>query len=801
MSRAVNHNHQVNRTTSQSGHQGLDMGDIYFVLFRHWKMITVALLAGVIAAGVAYMKVQPMYTSEAKLLVKFIQERKSINPTAVDSQTMSPDSRGENIMSSEVEIFSSADLLPEVVEAIGAEKILAKVGGGTNRIAAANYLRRYTRVDNPKRTSIIYLSLTHPDPELLQPILQRLIEAYKNKHKEIHRSLGPVDELIKRQRDSLKLALTDTEGELLRIQTNSGIVSIDDSKKALTERINHLGDQIATAEAQLAEARAALPEGQRGKPEALGTNQPLATATNLASGTASAGASTNKATNATAVAAIPQEKVDAYKAAKADLDLLEKREKESLKQYTEIHPAVRRVRLQIADAQRQVANYVSNYPGISAQAALSGPASSALNSSLAANPGRVQNPADTTVNVAALVAGLEAKITIWREKLRLAQLAATELVEAEMKIQQLRRTKDLQDTTLRYYNTSLEQVAVDEALGPGKVRGIDDIQKPSTPIGDQGTRMKITLALLVAPIGLALLLAFALEFFLDRTVKRPSDVENKAHVPLFVSIPNRASMPKAQNGALALGHTPRKRLPAPASETAPTTPDEEGAAPAEASVMIPPALDEQHGLQPFFETLRDRLVSFFDKNNMTHKPKLVAVTGCHASSGVTTVVAGLAASLSNSGDGNVLVVDMKSEGGAVQHFFRGKQQIGLLDVLDESRRGEAQVQENLYVVSEQDLNGTLPKILHKRFVGIIPKLKLSNYDYIIFDLPPMSQTSIAPRVARFMDMMLIVAEAEKTHVELIRQSARLLSESGANVGAVLNRTQNHVPQRFNHELM
>ncbi len=162
----------------QSGqHQGLDMGDIYFVLFRHWKMIAVALLVGVIAAGVAYMKVQPMYTSEAKLLVKFIQERKSINPTAVDSQTMSPDSRGENIMSSEVEIFSSADLLPEVVEAIGAEKILAKVGGGTNRIAAANYLRRYTRVDNPKRTSIIYLSLTHPDPELLQPILQRLIEA------------------------------------------------------------------------------------------------------------------------------------------------------------------------------------------------------------------------------------------------------------------------------------------------------------------------------------------------------------------------------------------------------------------------------------------------------------------------------------------------------------------------------------------------------------------------------------------------------------------------------------------------
>jgi hypothetical protein len=64
----------------------------------------------------------------------------------------------------------------------------------------------------------------------------------------------------------------------------------------------------------------------------------------------------------------------------------------------------------------------------------------------------------------------------------------------------------------------------------------------------------------------------------------------------------------------------------------------------------------------------------------------------------------------------------------------------------------------------------------------------------------MSQTSITPRVGRFMDMVLLVAEAEKTNVDLLRHASDLLTESGANVGAVLNRVRNHVPQRLKHDM-
>ena len=44
----------------------------------------------------------------------------------------------------------------------------------------------------------------------------------------------------------------------------------------------------------------------------------------------------------------------------------------------------------------------------------------------------------------------------------------------------------------------------------------------------------------------------------------------------------------------------------------------------------------------------------------------------------------------------------------------------------------------------------------------MPKLKASQYDYIIFDMPPVSQTSMTARLSGLMDMVLLVIESEKT---------------------------------------
>jgi len=83
----------------------------------------------------------------------------------------------------------------------------------------------------------------------------------------------------------------------------------------------------------------------------------------------------------------------------------------------------------------------------------------------------------------------------------------------------------------------------------------------------------------------------------------------------------------------------------------------------------------------------------------------------------------------------------------------------------------------------------------------VPQFKASDYDYIIFDMPPVSQTSLTSRLARFMDMTLLVIESEKSEIELVQQAKSRLTESGATVGVVLNKTRQYVPEGLHQEFL
>jgi Mrp family chromosome partitioning ATPase len=206
--------------------------------------------------------------------------------------------------------------------------------------------------------------------------------------------------------------------------------------------------------------------------------------------------------------------------------------------------------------------------------------------------------------------------------------------------------------------------------------------------------------------------------------------------------------------------------------------------------------EERHELRPFFETLRDRLMTYFEMINLTHKPKLVAVTSCCEGAGVTTTAAGLASALSEIGDGNVLLVNMSARDGEAHHFYKGKLANRIEDVLAGQKRDHAQVQDHLYVVKEMGPADSLPRVLPKRFSHLVPLMKASDYDYIIFDMPPVNEISITPRLARFMDMVLLVIESEKTSREAGMRAASLLAESKTNVGLVLNKNRSYLPKRL-----
>src|SRR2546427_7049602 len=106
---------------AEAQNPGLKLDDIYFVLFRHKWKILLCCCAGALTAAGLYFLTPPAYQSEAKLLIRYVQDNKSVSPAKESSQIRSPDDRGENIITSELEILTSLDLARQVAELIGPE--------------------------------------------------------------------------------------------------------------------------------------------------------------------------------------------------------------------------------------------------------------------------------------------------------------------------------------------------------------------------------------------------------------------------------------------------------------------------------------------------------------------------------------------------------------------------------------------------------------------------------------------------------------------------------------------------------
>lgn len=207
-------------------------------------------------------------------------------------------------------------------------------------------------------------------------------------------------------------------------------------------------------------------------------------------------------------------------------------------------------------------------------------------------------------------------------------------------------------------------------------------------------------------------------------------------------------------------------------------------------------------LMPYAEALRDRVIMHFQLRELHHKPKLVGITSCGKSAGSTTLATHLAASLSETGEGNVLYVDANPDlGPSVQAFYRGKQATGVAAVLDQDARSAAKVNDNFYMaaLNETGLPGKVG-VLPKKLANLLPKMKASDFDYIIFDLPPVTQTSATARVAGLLDMTLLVLESEKTHGDLARQVTGLLKQSRADVAGVLNKHRRYIPRSLDPDL-
>lgn len=709
----------------------LGVDDFLFAVFKHKKKLLFFSILGLIAAYAVYSLSTPVYESEAKLLVRYVLERSTVDPAEAASEGAKTT---DNVINSEIEILTSWDLAVQVAETLGVKRLLPE----TPKAAitdAASVVRGGLEARSFKGSSIIYVTYRNQRPELATQVLEEIVNRYFTKHLEVHRSAGAFD-FVTQQTDQVRSRLTQTEDALRALKNKLGIISLQDTTTALSGEMARIMDaaHISEAEQIEQEARVKMLEG---------------------SSTDADSKQAARQAGAPSVALVQK-----YQALVGRLAGLRGTELELLLKYRPGNVLVKLTQTQIEDLETQKHELEKRFPEIPAIAGGNAD-KGAPTFDLATEKGRL--------------AAMTARTDMMRSRLRYIQQEAKKLADVAPQLQTLERNRELEEINYKYFENTLSKARIDEALDPSKMPNISAVQKPTPPFRVLAKRNKVALELAAGGVGLGLALAFLLELILNRTIKRPAELEKRLRAPVLLSIPYQS-----RNGHSRFRLKPRKRDKTLAVTKDPAKPD-------------PAPWEENHFIRSYCEAIRDRFGLYFERNHMTHKPKLIGVTGFAEGAGASTLAAGLAAAFSEMGEGKVLLVDANLGSGEVHPFFKGRPAGSLMKGLHAADE-LAPAADNLYLATVSSPNANTSQLGLKKFFDLMPNLKASDFDYIIFDMPPLGQTSPTMGMAGFMDKVLLVVEAEKNDRELVRRGHADLVAGRDNVSLVFNKGKSYGPK-------
>ncbi|RYD31715.1 MAG: hypothetical protein EOP86_17310 [Verrucomicrobiaceae bacterium] len=733
------------RQRNVSHKKGAGLKDLLIIFFRHKKKIIFLTLLG-LAGGVAvYSKKPIIYQSQAKLLVKYVISRNDLGEYESEVGISSRSYRTS--LDAEKQILSSQDLFTKVAETVGSEKILPADAAVKSIAAAAAAIQNNLLVENSRESQIITLSYSDRSAEVPAEVLKEFIRQYFIRHLAIHRP-GSAWQAASKRSDSAMTELKTAEEALAKLQSELGVVSLSEALSSLEGQRNKAHEVLMLAEAELlamqANVRALEPAGKG----ASGKEEP----------------------------SLPLADVEAYRAQILQKETLLAEQNRILQSYTTTSERARNIRERIEAAEAARLELLKKNPSLIRVTVSKG--------------GRAGNSAFSPWEEAqSQIPGMEARVKFLSEEATKLDQRLQKLNLKTPEFERLLRDKKLNEEKYTFHQREIDKALVDQSLDSSLGRGsnmpnIEIIQQPSVPflVEDKKTMM-LAAGLPVGGLVLGLGLALLIELLLDQSVKRPQEIESSLQLPLMLSIPLlKAPSPAALKA--------RRQLEAGATA--------EG-------VLVrgagdpPVSWDEDHFMRPFADAVRDRLGYYFDNNALTHKPKLIGLTGFSDDAGTSTLASSLAASFAETAGGRVLFVDLtRGHSESVDliqqppfpvesHSADGTNAVG-------EQGGDFEVRqqkENLFVAKVPTRNGKT--LMPRKLFELLPQFRASSFEYIIFDMPPMGTTSPTLAMAGMMDKLLLIVDAGKTSREVIRRGFQELSATRADISTILNKTQENLP--------
>jgi uncharacterized protein involved in exopolysaccharide biosynthesis/Mrp family chromosome partitioning ATPase len=519
----------VQKTIQLEGFPEKNLRDIYYVIFRHkWKAIWFFIAVVIIVNLISFFSPK-IYRSEAELLLKIGRESVALDPTVASNQIvdMAAGAQRENELNSEIAILNNREIMGKVVDTIGVDAVLKgydKETGGEGvlqklvslpfagiskllftlnslfdseeviklkkRERAIHNLYKNLKAEAIKRSNSIAVSYDAKTPGMAQKVLSTIIDAYLDKHIQVHRTAGSYPFFVN-QKNRLYNALEQTGKELRDLKIKTQIGSLEEQRPILMKRIGYLKREIESTDAELAVSEAmvnTMKQELAGLPHAVIKEE-------VTGGALSAPDEMLKRVNEL------QLKENELRATFTDdsIPVLEaKRQVEEAKGVLKKTEESREIRTGINDTRQRIE----------------------LN----------------LLTEQSVLASLKSKAEILSNQLVKAQDELNLLNDVEQRMTQLEMDKKIQEASYQKYAGSLEQSLIDQTLDLVKISNIRMVQSPTYPMKPDRPRVVLNfiLGILLGLFG-GLGLAFIRES-LDHSFGKPEDIERTLEIPALGAI-------------------------------------------------------------------------------------------------------------------------------------------------------------------------------------------------------------------------------------------------------------------------
>ena len=235
-------------------HQTYSLRDVMAILFKHKYKILISFV--VIAIGtvvMAFLMAPPkLFVARAVLMVKFGREFTSVSEVGQDRQSISQGA----IITTEMQILTSADIAGKVVEAMGPYTLypdLAKsqASGKALLDLAVMQFRQNVFVKDVKGSNLIEVYFRHENPVIAAKAANLVTEVFQEKHLQVFSDKK--SPFLDEQQQAYQEKLKESEDRLSGFRQKYQVYSLDQQKSLLIAQRSSVDTQIKTEESRIKE--------------------------------------------------------------------------------------------------------------------------------------------------------------------------------------------------------------------------------------------------------------------------------------------------------------------------------------------------------------------------------------------------------------------------------------------------------------------------------------------------------------------------------------------------------------------